>query len=85
MFTGIFLHFSFSYCRFHSGALAGRRDRNCPDHYMIDVGTMPDLIEAVNAVINNGKVAEIKIEKTTGTVTVVEQYRTLKRKINIEK
>ena len=52
---------------------------------MIDIGKMPDLIDAVNAIINNDKVAEIKKEQSGTTVTVVEQQRSLKRKIEIDK
>lgn len=51
---------------------------------MIDVGKLPELIEAVNQIINNGKVAEIKKEQGGSAVTVVEQQRALRRKIEIK-
>ena len=51
---------------------------------VIDIGRLPEVIDAVNAIINNGKVAEIKKEQNGTAVTVVEQQRALKRKITIK-
>ena len=51
---------------------------------MIDIGKIPELVEAVNAIVNNGKVAEIKKEQNGQSVTVVEQQRSLKKKIEIK-
>lgn len=47
---------------------------------MIDIRTMPEVIDAINAVLNNKSIAEIKTEKWRSgeKVTVVEQARTVK-------
>lgn len=44
---------------------------------MIDIREMPNIIEAVNAILNNKSIAEIKKEGKNGVV-VVEIKRTLK-------
>lgn len=47
---------------------------------MIDVRTMPEVLDAINAVLNNKGVCEVKSErwKSGAKVTVVEQSRTVK-------
>ena len=47
---------------------------------LIDISTMTEVLDSVNAVLRNGGIAEIKVEKwKSGTkVTVVEQARTVK-------
>lgn len=43
---------------------------------LLDVRNMPDVVSAINAILNNKGIAEIKQEKAS--VTVVEIKRTLK-------
>lgn len=54
---------------------------------MIDIRTMPDLLETINAILNNGGLAEIKREKwkTGEKITVVEQTRSVKGVFPTEK
>lgn len=47
---------------------------------MIDIKQMPDIENAINAIVNNQGIAEVKTEDWHGElkVTVVEQSRSLK-------
>lgn len=53
---------------------------------MIDVRDYPKVIEAINAVLNKGRIAEVKNERRKGedNIVVVEITRTLKRKTQEE-
>lgn len=53
---------------------------------MIDIRDYPKVIEAINAVLNKQRIAEIKNERRKGqdNIVVVEITRTLKRKTQEE-
>lgn len=46
----------------------------------VDIRTRPDVIDAINAVISNGGIAEVKVEGKDANLTVVEIRRVLKTK-----
>lgn len=55
---------------------------------MIDIRDIPQVVDAINSIVNNGSIAEIKREKNhrdgTTTVLVIEQYRVIKHRHNID-
>lgn len=59
-----------------------RRDKDGPLPNMIDIRDHPEVCEAINAVVNNRGIAEVKNEKRRGedNLVVVEIARTLKTK-----
>ena len=46
---------------------------------MIDIKDYPEVLEAINAIMNNGGAAEIKTEKHQTQVVVVELSRQIKK------
>ena len=66
----------------------GGNSKHSPRTEMIDVRDHEDALDAINSVINNDKIAEIKVEKNRrdGTVTifVLAHIRSIKFRKNIQ-
>lgn len=56
--------------------------------FMIDIRDYPEVVDAINSIVNNGSIAEVKKEKNhrdrTVTILVIEQYRVIKHRHNLD-
>lgn len=52
---------------------------------MVDITQFPEVVSAVNAILNNGGAAEIKLEHNKSVIVVVEPQRTIKYRNEIKR
>lgn len=55
------------------------------ERFMVDITKHTDTVKTVNAIINNGGTAEIKLEHNRKEIVVVETSRQLKSRENSSK
>lgn len=51
---------------------------------MVDITQYPEVVSAVNAIINNGGAAEVKLEHGKSVIVVVEPQRTVKYRNDVK-